>query len=78
MLAAILVVCIVPHCGHERWQLVTFLVIETAMIGSMASVGVQDKAQAIATIIIVATSVTPPQYLAYGMISLALESQTDM
>jgi hypothetical protein len=78
ILAGIFVLTIVPRLGHERWQLIGFLVVQTGMIGSMGSVGVDDKAQAIATIIIVAASVTPPQYLAFGMISLGLENQDDM
>ncbi|KAL3444206.1 fungal trichothecene efflux pump [Aspergillus insuetus] len=78
ILAGIFVLTIVPRLGHERWQLIGFLVVQTGMIGSMGSVGVHDKAQAIATIIIVAASVTPPQYLAFGMISLGLESQDDI
>ncbi|KAL2851402.1 fungal trichothecene efflux pump [Aspergillus pseudodeflectus] len=78
ILAGIFVLTIVPRLGHERWQLIGFLVVQTGMIGSMGSVGKDDKAQAIATIIIVAASVTPPQYLAFGMISLGLESQEDI
>ncbi|KAL2794843.1 fungal trichothecene efflux pump [Aspergillus keveii] len=78
ILAGIFVLTIVPRLGHERWQLIGFLVVQTGMIGSMGSVGVDDKAQAIATIIIVAASVTPPQYLAFGMISLGLENQDDI
>ncbi|KAL3469643.1 fungal trichothecene efflux pump [Aspergillus californicus] len=78
ILAGVLILTIVPWLGHERWQLFAFLLVQTAMLGSMGSVGVDDKAQAIATIIIVAASVTPPQYLAFGMISLGLESQDDI
>ncbi|KAL3486861.1 fungal trichothecene efflux pump [Aspergillus germanicus] len=78
ILAGIFVLTIVPRLGHERWQLIGFLVVQTGMIGSMGSVEVDDKAQAIATIIIVAASVTPPQYLAFGMISLGLEDQDDI
>jgi hypothetical protein len=78
ILAGALVLTIVPWLGHERWQMVGFLIVQTAMIGSMGAVGMDDKAQAIATIIIIAATVTPPQYLAFGMISLGLESQDDM
>lgn len=78
ILAGTMVITIVPRCGHERWQMIGFLVVQTGMIGSMGSVGVHDKAQAIATIIIVAATVTPPQFLAFGMMSLGLESQADM
>ncbi|KAL4868291.1 hypothetical protein BDV12DRAFT_185977 [Aspergillus spectabilis] len=78
ILAGVLVLTIVPWLGYERWQMVGFLVVQTAMIGSMGAVGADDNAQAIATIIIVAATVTPPQYLAFGMISLGLESQDDI
>ncbi|OJJ54342.1 hypothetical protein ASPSYDRAFT_94096 [Aspergillus sydowii CBS 593.65] len=78
ILAGTMVLTIVPRCGHERWQMIGFLVVQTGMIGSMGSVGVHDKAQAIATIIIVAATVTPPQFLAFGMMSLGLESQADI
>lgn len=78
ILAGTMILTIVPFLGHERWQLIGFLVVQAGMIGSMGSAGVQDKAQAIATIIIVGASVTPPQFLAFGMISLGLDSQADM
>ena len=76
--AGILVLTIVPWIGHERWQLVGFLVVQTVMIGSMSTVGVGDRAQAIATVIIIAAVVTPPQFLAFGMVSLGLDDQNDM
>lgn len=78
ILGGIIVLTIVPKAGHERWQLVGFLVIQTAMIGSMSTVGVNDKAQAIASVIIISMNITPPLYLVYGMSSLNLEDQTDM
>ncbi|KAL4985906.1 fungal trichothecene efflux pump [Aspergillus falconensis] len=78
ILAGTMIITIVPRFGHERWQMIGFLLVQTAMIGSLGSVGVDDKAQAIATIIIVAATVTPPQFLAFGMISLALDSQADI
>ncbi|RDW65636.1 uncharacterized protein DSM5745_09375 [Aspergillus mulundensis] len=78
ILAGTMIITIVPKVGHERWQMIGFLIVQTAMIGSLGSVGADDKAQAIATIIIVAATVTPPQFLAFGMISLALDSQADI
>ncbi|KAL4937888.1 hypothetical protein BDV06DRAFT_226516 [Aspergillus oleicola] len=78
ILAGILILTIVPMAGHERWQMIGYLTVQTAMIGTMGSVGIHDKGQAIATIIIVAITVTPPQYLAFGMISLGLDSQADI
>lgn len=55
-----------------------FQTIQTALIGSLASVGINDRVQAIVTIIVLATSITPPQLLAFAMISMGLDDQVDM
>jgi hypothetical protein len=44
----------------------------------LASIGINDRAQAIATIIILAASITPPQLLSFAMISMGIENQVDM
>lgn len=67
-----------PRLGHERWQLVAFLTLQTALIGSMASIGINDKAQAIATVVIVAACNLPPSPLSFGMVSLGLDDQNDI
>lgn len=67
-----------PWIKHERWQLIGFMVLQTALIGSLASVGITDKAQAIATVILVATVNLPPSPLSFGIVSLHLEDQTDI
>lgn len=67
-----------PWIKHERWQLIGFMVLQTALIGSLASVGINDKAQAIATVILVATVNLPPSPLSFGIVSLHLEDQTDI
>lgn len=67
-----------PRLGHERWQLVAFITAQTALIGSMASIGINDKAQAIATVVIVAACNLPPSPLSFGMVSLGLEDQNDI
>lgn len=54
------------------------MIIQTALIGSLASVGMDDKVQAIATIIVLSSTVTPPQLLSFVMISLGLPDQADM
>lgn len=69
---------IMPWIKHEKWQLVGMITVQTALIGSLASVGVNDKIQAIATIICVATVNLPPSPLSFGMVSLHLEDQTDI
>lgn len=71
-------VSLMPRLGHERWQLVGFITAQTALIGSMASIGIHDKAQAIATVIIVSACNLPPSPLSFGMVSLGLDDQTDI
>jgi hypothetical protein len=69
---------LMPWFKHERYQLIALIIIQTALIGSMASVGVNDKTQAIATVIVISTINLPPTPLSFGMVSLHLEDQTDM
>jgi hypothetical protein len=69
---------VMPWIKHEKAQLVVLFCIETALLGSMASVGMGDKAQAIATVILIQTVNLPPSPLSFGMVSLHLEDQTDM
>lgn len=69
---------VMPWIGHERWQLVGFITAQTALIGSMASIGINDKAQAIATVIIVSACNLPPSPLSFGMVSLGLDDQNDI
>ncbi|KAB5539473.1 fungal trichothecene efflux pump [Coniochaeta sp. 2T2.1] len=69
---------VMPWIKHERWQLIAFIVLQTALIGSLASVGITDKAQAIATVILVSTVNLPPSPLSFGIVSLNLEDQTDI
>jgi hypothetical protein len=64
--------------GHEKWQLVGFMIVQTALIGSMASVGVNDKAQAIATVFLASCVISPPQLISFTMLSLGLDDQTDI
>lgn len=69
---------IMPWIKRERYQLIAMMVIQTALIGSLASVGINDKAQAIGTVVAVATVNLPPSPLSFGMVSLLLEDQGDM
>ncbi|KPM41179.1 hypothetical protein AK830_g5379 [Neonectria ditissima] len=71
-------VALMPRIRREKWQLVACIVIQTALIGSLASVGLADKAQAIATVIAVSAVNLPPSPLSFGMVSLHLDDQTDI
>lgn len=74
----LIMVFICSRIGHEKWQLVFFMIAQTALIGSLASVGINDAVQAVVTIIIGAATVTTPQLISFTMLSLGLEDQTDM
>lgn len=77
-MGGILVVTVSSRVHREKWQLVFFMVAQTALIGSLASVGLGDKAQAIVTIVLGAAMVTPPQLVSFTMLSLTLDDQTDI
>lgn len=54
------------------------MIAQTALIGSLASVGINDKVQAIVTVVLGATMVTPPQLISFTVLSLGLDDQGDM
>ena len=60
--------------------MVALMIIETALIGSLASLGVDSRTQAIATVPFLSISISLPQLLAFTMISLGLgeEFKDDM
>lgn len=77
-MAGLLTVFVCSRLHHEKWQLVAFTVIQTALIGSMASVKSTSLAQAIVTVVLAATTITPPQLLSFTMLSFGLEDQADL
>jgi len=78
IIASFVVVFFCARVGHERWQLFGFMIIETALVGSLASVELNSKIQAIVTVICLSSTVTPPQLLSYTMLSLGIDDQTDI
>ncbi len=76
--AGLLTVFVCSRLHHEKWQLVVFTVVQTALIGSMASVGADDEVQAIVTVVITAITITPPQLLSFTMLSFGLDDQADL
>ncbi|CAI6084068.1 unnamed protein product [Clonostachys chloroleuca] len=77
-LGGVTTVFVCSWLGHEKWQLVFFMVVQTALIGSLSSVGVDDRVQAIVTLIIGSAMVTAPQLVSFAMLSLGLEDQSDI
>ena len=76
--AAISLVLIFSRLNHERWQIVGCLIIQIALTASLASVDVDGKAQAVATIFILSCFVNQPLFISFSIISLAIEDQADM
>jgi hypothetical protein len=68
---------IVPRIGHEKWQLVAYMTIQTAVVGSMSTAG-RNKAEAIALVIIALWVNIPMSVLNFAMVSLGLQNQEDM
>jgi hypothetical protein len=54
------------------------MIAETALVGSLASVGLNSKIQAIVTVICLSSTVTPSQLLSFTLLSLGIDDQTDM
>lgn len=77
-IASFITVFICANLGHERWQLVAFTIVQTVLIGTLSTVGVTDKTQAIVTIICLSATVTPPQLMSFTMLSLGIDDQDDM
>lgn len=78
MAAAYYCALVMPWIKYEKWQIVCLFTIETALLGSMASVGPSDKVQAIIVVIAIQLCNLPPSPLSFGMVSLHLTDQTDM
>lgn len=78
VLAGYYCVFVMPWVKREKIQVVALFCIETALLGSMASIGSHDKAQAIVTVVLVQASNLPINPLSFGMVSLHLEDQSDM
>jgi hypothetical protein len=76
--AGISLVLIFSRLNHERWQIVFCIVIQIALTGSLASLGINGNAQAVATVFILSCFVNQPLFLSFSIISLALEDQADM
>ena len=65
-----------PWAKHERVQLIAAITIQTALVGSLASVGISGKGQAIATVILVGTVNVLPSPLSFGMVSYSFPCRT--
>ncbi|KAH6673088.1 fungal trichothecene efflux pump [Halenospora varia] len=78
IMAAIYCMGIMPWVGHERWQLIFLAVMQTAMIGGLSSLTVEDKGRAIAFVLLAGCAATASSPLVFGMVSLGLEDQRDI
>lgn len=78
LVAGISLVLIFSRVKHERWVIVFCLVIQISLVGSLASLGINDNTRAVATVSVLSCFVNQPLFLAFVIISLQLENQVDM
>jgi MFS family permease len=78
VLAGYYCVLVMYRIKHEKTQIIVLLCVVTALLGSMSTVGVHDKGQAIATVILIQAANLPVNPLSFGMVGLHLVDQTDM
>lgn len=78
VLAGYYCVLVMYRIKHEKTQIIVLLCVVTALLGSMSTVGVHDKGQAIATVILIQAANLPVNPLSFGMVGLHLTDQTDM
>lgn len=64
--------------GHEKWQIFGFICCQTAFVGALSTVGVDDKGKAIALVFLMSCFINQPLYMVFSMVSLNLENQADM
>ena len=61
----------------EKWQLVLYITIQTALVGAMASDGT-NKPQAILLVLLASLVNIPNTVINWAMVSLGLQDQVDM
>ncbi|KAJ9621393.1 uncharacterized protein PV06_04796 [Exophiala oligosperma] len=64
--------------GHEKWQIFGFICCQTAFVGALSTVGIDDKAKAIALVFLMSCFINQPLYMLFSMVSLNLEDQADI
>ncbi|KAK5943976.1 hypothetical protein PMZ80_003257 [Knufia obscura] len=75
-LISVWVIC--ARIGHEKWQILAFVCLQTIFIGCLSSVEVNQKAKAIALVFAMSCFINQALYLLFGMVSLNLEEQGDI
>lgn len=66
-----------PRLGSEKWQLVCYMSIQTALVGAMSTAG-RNKHQAIALVLLINTVNMPMSVLNFAKVTLDLKNQMDM
>ena len=77
MIGGVWLFLVVPRIGHEKWQLVAYMTIQTAVVGAQASAG-RNKVQALILVIITLWVNQPMSGINFAMVSLGLKNQVDM
>lgn len=64
--------------GHEKYQILVFICLQTLFVGCLSSVEVSEKGKAIALVFLMSCVINQPLYMLFSMVSLNIDDQADM
>jgi len=64
--------------GHQRWQIVFFMLVQTACVGAMATSTIETPVRSFILVCIISICTAPSQLVTIVMIMFGLEDQNDM
>ncbi|KAH6670783.1 fungal trichothecene efflux pump [Halenospora varia] len=71
-------IMISQRIGHQRWQIVFWVCVQTACVGTLSTSTPETPIRSIILIVIVAISVAPAQLVTIVMLCFGLENQNDI
>ncbi|RVX70509.1 hypothetical protein B0A52_05160 [Exophiala mesophila] len=75
-LISVWVVC--ARFGHEKYQILFFICLQTAFVGSLSTLDIGQNGKAIALVFLMSCVINQPLYMLFSMVSLNLDDQADM
>jgi len=64
--------------GHQRWQIVFFMLLQTACVGAMATSTIETPIRSFILVTTISVYTAPSQLVTIVMIMFGLEDQNDM
>ncbi|KAK5709236.1 hypothetical protein LTR17_019961 [Elasticomyces elasticus] len=75
-LISVWVVC--ARLGHDKWQILGFICIQTIVIHGLSTLEAPQEGKVIALVFLMSCFINQPLYLIFSMVSLNIEDQSDM